>query len=157
MKTALRRWPVLVAVLLLGGCVRYPEQPAYGRGEFEFKDLRPPAADVSGVWHGAWVDPLRKKSEDVTFELRQKGNTVKGAAEFRDFADTRADVSGKISDDAVSLLVTPLGGPYSLPLRSTWVGTVSNQTLAGTWYLHGRPRPGFASSGPWSAEREKKR
>jgi hypothetical protein len=132
-------------------------QPVYQRSEFEIKELKPPAVEVSGVWHGAWVDPLRKKSEDVTFELRQKGNTVKGVAEFRDFNDTRADISGKISESTVSLLVTPLGGPYSLPLRSTWVGAVSNATVSGTWYLHGRPWPGYASSGPWAAEREEKK
>ena len=139
-------------ILLLCGCVGQAPTRLYTGHEFQFATVSPPTENLTGAWSGSWQDPVRKSSEDFTMDLKQKGNALKGDAEFSDWDRSSATVSGQISGAQISVVIRPRGNPYYIPPSSSWVGVASNGTITGTWYLHGEPGNGYGNTGPWSAK-----
>lgn len=132
----------LIGVALLAGT----NGPA-DKKDLALGDLGAPSFNVTGNWTGTWQDTGRNVSETFTMELIQTERTVKGTATFMDATRTKAAVSGEATGSKVRLVMTP---QPSFP-ETTWIGTVTKQSIAGTWHLHGTPARGYASTGPWTA------
>ena len=145
-----RALSALLGALLLYGCAPTPPPVTYAPADFELREVRPPAQDLTGQWSAAWKDPLRRTSEKFAMDLTQRGNVVTGRAEFMDAGRTQGAVTGQVSGAELSLLFTP-DRRYFGVRKASWVGVVTNGTITGTWYLHGKPISGYANTGPWSA------
>lgn len=132
----------IVSAALLSGSER-----RYEKHDLALGNLGPPSFNVTGSWTGTWDDTGRRSTESFAMDLRQTGPMVKGTVTFMDSARTKAAISGEARGSKIRLVMTP---EPSLP-ETTWIGTVTGQTMTGTWYFHGAPTPGYASTGPWSA------
>jgi len=147
MKTLASTAAIITGLTLLTGCERQ-----YAKQDFALENLGPPSVDVTGTWTASWQDPKRGATEAFTMDLRQKGTNLAGAAAFMDANGTKADVTGQMSGTKLRLLMSPHPtAPYHATPETTWLGTITNGTIAGTWYFHGRVDRGYASTGPWSA------
>lgn len=111
-------------------------------------DLGAPSFDITGKWSGSWQESGQKSTEAFTMELVQTGAILKGTAIFMDSTRTRAVVEGEATGAKIRLVLTP--PQPSLP-ETIWIGTVTNQTITGSWYLHAG---GSTSTGSWSATAE---
>lgn len=132
---------------LLCGCERQ-----YEKQDFLLEGSGPPLFNVTDEWTGSWNDPVRGTSEMFKMVLLQEGTNVTGKASFMDANGTQAEVSGQASGLKLRILMSPHPtAPYRTIPETTWLGTFSNNTISGTWYLHGKPYRGYASTGPWSA------
>lgn len=147
MKTSACIVTTVVGLALLCGCSRQ-----YVKRDLVLEDLGPPTFDLTSTWTASWQDPKRNTSEAFTMDLVQKGTNVTGTAVFMDANGTRADVTGQATGSKIRLLMSPHPtAPYHAIPETTWIGTVTNRSISGTWYFHGRTYRGYASTGPWSA------
>ncbi len=158
MKTKVWILSLLVGFLLVNGCRQQPSAKQPAKEDLVLTDLKPPAADLTGKWACSWKDPKRNTSESISVELKLTENDITGKAVFMDANSTKADIVGQASGSKVRLLMTPHStSPFDVLPETTWVGVLSNGTISGTWYLHGKAARGFAITGPWSANQQKKR
>ena len=151
MKTIACTVATVVGLALLCGCSRQ-----YAKQDFVLGDLGPPSFDLTAIWTASWQDPKRSTSETFTMDLVQKGTNVTGTAVFMDANGTRAEVTGQATGSKLRLLMSPHPtAPYHAIPETTWIGTVTNRAISGTWYFHGKAYRGYASTGPWSATLKK--
>jgi hypothetical protein len=119
---------------------------ARDKGEKALEDSGPPRAGLTGSWTASWHDPQSNSREVFTMDLVQKGTNVGGTAVFMDGNDTKAKVAGQANGSKIELLMTPHSP--AIP-KTKWIGTLTNNTISGTWSLHGTRSDG--STGSWSA------
>lgn len=120
--------------------------------DFALENSGAPRLGLTGTWIAWWHDPQRNLREAFTMDLVQQGTNVRGAAVFMDVNDTRAEVAGEVTGSKIRLLMSPHPtASYPAVPKTTWIGTLTNNTISGAWYLHGKPSDGYVSTGPWSA------
>jgi len=144
----------LVSLTLAGNDVDQKKiEAAYqarDKDEKALEDSGMPRVGLTGTWTASWHDPQRNSREAFTMDLVQQGTNVKGTAVFMDVNDTKAKVAGQATGSKIELLMTPhTTASYPAIPRTTWIGTLTNNTISGTWYLHGTR--GDGSTGSWSA------
>ncbi len=152
MKTTGLKYGIFLMALFFVGCDERDNQKITTKQEHEFSEIHPATQNINGNWSAEWRDPVAGFSEKFTMTLEQKDNELMGSAEFDDQWKTKAVGSGHISGDEVLLVMKP-DSEYLHEV--SWKGTVSEGMISGTWFLHGKPPKGMASSGPWSGFLEK--
>jgi hypothetical protein len=143
---------ITLCVFACSGCGTPSDQKITTKQEIEFKEVNPQSVAISGHWSAVWKDPVAGFSENFTMDLEQKGNKVEGTAAFVDSRRTKAVVSGQISGNKIHLVMKPDSENLH---EVSWTGTVADNSVTGTWYLHGNPPSGMAASGPWQGSMEK--
>ena len=142
-----------VVCCALVGCGHGSEQKITTTVETEFMELKPPSVVVSGRWRATWSDPTAQFSEEFSMDLRQDGNHVEGTAAFVDSRQTKATVSGQVSTSEIRLVMKP---DTTALHETSWTGTVTSNSVVGTWRLHGKPPSGMATAGPWNGTIDRK-
>ena len=123
---------------------------ARDKNEKALEDSGPPRVGLTGTWTAWSQDPQSNLREVFTMDLIQQGTNVTGTAVFMDANDTRTEVAGQATGSKIELLMTPHATAlYPALPKTTWIGTLTNNTISGTWYLQGTRSDG--STGSWSA------
>lgn len=141
-------------VVVLAGCLLFLSACNQRSDEKDFAHAvqDPPIFDLTGAWAGSWQDPKRNTSESFTMGLVMTGTNLTGKATFLDANGTTAEISGLATGSTVRILMNPIPtAPHTSLPKTTWVGSVTNGAVGGTWQVHGKAYRGYASSGPWSA------
>jgi hypothetical protein len=118
--------------------------------EKALEDSGPPRVGLTGTWTAWSHDPQSNLREAFTMNLIQQGTNVTGTAVFMDANDTSTEVAGRATGSKIEILMTPhsTASDPVLP-KTTWIGILTNNTISGTWHLHGTRSD--SSTGSWSA------
>jgi hypothetical protein len=140
-----------VTILLCSWIAALSAPMVYDRASVRINSPVPPNVNVSGTWKGSWTDPRMKFTQIITLTLTQQDNQVTGSMIDDELREWRI-AGGVVSGDELDLFYDREFA-WQPTRGATLRGVITNNSIAGKYYGHERPRRGWASTGTWVAIR----
>jgi hypothetical protein len=110
----------------------------------------PREASLTGTWAGSWqIDPpYAGVSGDFTMELAQSGSSLSGTVEITNTDCSNGTVEGTVNGPKITF------GWILTPQPVQFTGTVSGDSMSGTWSSIACSNPDISLTGTWQAQKK---